>query len=279
MTYINQIVKTIAKEWTMGPSSNPMRKQAQNIVSGIFDGINSKSAKLTDTVEKEAKKYLDTFCRVFKEGKYTVIEHQWGGTVDVTKIGKLNNDGTIIRCKTLAQAEAEAKKILMEQFKLPKEKQKELCLITKDRDLFLNSLGDAHETKLPSVIDDKTIAKYKLKIFHNHPTNAECGKSYPLSIEDIVRLASDEVQSITAINSLGEFNSATIKVPFKSPGYSVSQYLLQILKNRLEPILGEGVFPDKNPELYIKEVHKAYKEILPQLGIEYNTNYSYLSKL
>ena len=279
MTYINQIVKTIAKEWTTSPSSNPMRKQAQNIVASIFDGINSKPAKVIDTIEKEAKKYLDTFCSVFKEEKYTVIEHQWGGIVDVAKIGKLNNNGTIIRCKTPAQAEDEAKKILMEQFKLPKEKQKELCLITKDRDLFLNSLGNAHETELPSVIDDKTIAKYKLKIFHNHPTNAECGKSYPLSVEDIVRLTSDEVQSITAINSLGEFNSATIKVPFKSPGYLVSQYLLQILKNRLEPILGKGVFPDKNPELYIKELHKAYKEILPQLGIEYNTNYSYLSKL
>ena len=282
MAFVSKIAKNIAQKGStagLSAAGNPMRKKAQEIVASLFNEINSKPVRMAKTIETESKKYLDMFCNVFKEGEYTVIEHNWGGSVDVTKIGKLNKNGTIIRCKSSAQAEEEAKKILMAQFKIPREQQKELCLITKGRDLFLNDVGDAHETGLPSVIDDKTIAKYELKIFHNHPTNAQCGKSYPLSVGDIVRLASDEIKSITAINSSGEFSTATIKAPFKSPGYSLSQCILRILKDRLEPILGEGVFPDKNPELYIKEVHKAYKEILPLFDIEYCTNYSYLKNL
>ena len=222
---------------------------------------------------------MDEFCNIFKEGKYTVITHKNGGIVDISKIGELNRDGTIIRYNSVKQAEEEAKKILMKQFDLPLEQQRELCLVTRDKDLFLNTLGDAHESSLPSVIDDLNISKRELKIFHNHPINASSGKSYPLSLQDIYTFASDNIHSMTAFNKLGEYNTVVLKEPIGNP-ISISQYILRTLQNKLEPILGKNIIPSNNPpDLYCQELHKAYKALLPQFNIEYTTNYSYLTNL
>ena len=275
-------VQSLAKEWNYGVTHAvaPHIKFSNEILYGFNRGISTKNQIVGDTLElsiNSCKKYLNEICDVITEGKYTVIKHKTGGIVDVSRIGELNRDGTIIRYNTAKQAEEEAKKILMKQFDLPPEQQRELCLITRDKDLFLNSIGDVHETGLPSIIDDISCPKKELKIFHNHPTNNSSNKSYPLSIGDINLMANEEVHSITAINHLGEYSMATITTPFESPGYRVATYLVCKLKERLEPIVGENVIPGKNPELYIKEIHKAYKELLSQCNIEYTTNYSYLT--
>lgn len=200
-----------------------------------------------------------------------------GDTVDVSKIGELNRDGTIIRYNTAKQAEEEAKKILMKQFELPSEQQREVCLITRDKDLFLNTLGDVHEANLPSVIDDLSVPKRELKIFHNHPTNTADGNSYPLSIEDIITLASENVHSITALNKFGEYSTVTLKERLT---VGVLQYILTTFKNRLEPVLGKNVMPGNNPpQLYSSELHKAYKELLPEFDMKYTTNYFNLANL
>lgn len=277
---INQIVQTIAKGWNRGRTvSNPQTRIAEEIIAGFNRGVKSTSSVGGNTLEltlKPAKKYLDDFCDVFTEGKYTVIKPKRDIVVDISKIGELNKDGTIIRYQTPKQAEEAARKILLSQFNVPPAQQRELCLITRKNDLFLNSIGDAHDTGLPSVIDDVNFSTMELKIFHNHPTNNPSQKSYPLSLGDIYLLASENVHSITAINNLGEFNTAILKEPLGS-SWSISQYIFRTLKNRLEPIIGKNVVPGNNPELYIKEVHKAYKELLPQWDIEYLTNYSYLT--
>ena len=278
MANYSKLVQSFRQEWN---------SIAHTVVSqpkpsaGFNCGISTKSSIFGDTLElsiDSCKKYLDEFCDVFTEGKYTVVKHKTGGIIDVSKIGDLNRDGTIIRYRTAKQAEEEAKKILMRQFDLPADQQRELCLITRDKDLFLNSIGDVHDAGLPSIIDDIACPKEELKIFHNHPTNNTSGKSYPLSIGDINLMVSEEVHSVTAINHLGEYSTATIKKPFTSPGYRIAAHLVNKLKEQLEPIIGKDVIPGKNPELYIKEIHKAYKELLPQFNIEYTTNYSYLAK-
>ena len=165
-----------------------------------------------------------------------------------------------------------------EQFDLPPEQQREICLITRDKDLFLNSIGKDHCASLPDVIEDLSIPRGELKVFHNHPTNNPTGKSYPLSIDDIFMLARNQVHSITALNSSGEFSTAIITKPFVSGGYTVASWIKRELIKRLENNFGKNVLPEKNPELYIKEIHKAYKELLPQCNIEYTTNYSYLTR-
>ena len=279
-----KIVQEIARGWTRGTTSPIITQQTtvENIIESLYRGTGSKAATIGDTVEltlNSAKKYLDEFCNIFKEGKYTVISHKNGGIVDVSKIGELNRDGTIIRYNTAKQAEEEAKKILMKQFDVPLEQQRELSLITRDKDLFLNTIGDAHEASLPGVDYDLSVPKRELKIFHNHPQiDVFEGKSYPLSVGDLQILASDNLYSVTAINHLGEFSTATLKESLKYPGLT-GTHLFRTLKARLEPVVGKGVIPENNPELYSQEVHKAYKELLSQYGIEYTTNYSYLTNL
>lgn len=276
-----KIVQEIAREWQRGTPS-VVTSKAKKIISCFSCGAGSKTTTIEDTVEltlNSAKKYLDEFCNIFKEGKYTVISHKKGGIVDVSKIGELNRDGTIIRYNTAKQAEEEARKILMKQFELPSEQQRELSLITRDKDLFLNTLGDAHEASLPSVAYDLSVPKRELKIFHNHPQIDVFGeKSYPLSGGDLQILAKDNLYSVTAINHLGEYSTATLKESLKYPDLTGS-HLFRTLKARLEPVVGKGVIPENNPELYSQEVHKAYKELLSQYGIEYTTNYSYLTNL
>ena len=275
-----KIVQEIAREWQSGTTSS-MTSQAKKIISSFYCD-SAKAATIGDTVEltlNSAKKYLDEFCNIVKEGKYTVISHKNGGIVDVSKIGELNRDGTIIRYNTAKQAEEEAKKLLMKQFELPAEQQREICLMTRDKDLFLNTIGDAHEASLPSVAYDLCVPKRELKIFHNHPQiDVFGGKSYPLSVGDLRALASDNLYSVTAINHLGEFSTATLKESLKYPDLT-GTHLFRTLKARLEPIVGKGVIPENNPELYSQEVHKAYKELLSQYEIEYATNYSYLTSL
>ena len=284
MANYTKLVQSLAKEWNYGVTSTvkSQRKIVEEILAGFNGGIDTKPSIVGDTLElsiDSCKKYLAEFCDVFTEGKYTVIKHKTGGIVDVSKIGDLNRDGTIIRYGTSKQAEEEAKKILMRQFDLPREQQREVALITRNNDLFLNSIGEEHCATLPSVIEDLSIPRKELKLFHNHPTNITTGKSYPLSIDDIFALARNEVKSITAINHLGEFSTATITKPFASGGYTVAPWIKRELIKRLEQDFGKNVVPEKNPELYIQEVHKAYKELLSQCNIEYSTNYSYLTNL
>ena len=277
-----KIVQEIARGWQRGTTYvvTPQSTIAKKIISGFSCGTGSKAATIGDSVEltlNSAQNYLEEFCNIFKEGKYTVILHKKDGIVDVSKIGELNRDGTIIRYNSAKQAEEEAKKILMKQFELPSEQQREVCLITRDKDLFLNTLGDAHEANLPSVIDDLNFPKRELKIFHNHPTNTADGNSYPLSIKDIITLANENAHSITALNKFGEYNTVILK---KRLTYGIPQYILRTFKNRLEPILGKNVIPGNNsPESYSSELHKAYKELLSQFDMEYATNYFNLVNL
>ncbi len=285
MSATSKIVESIARTWIKSPK--PATKSQADIVREIIADFSCGACSkphTVDTVElslkgalHSAEKYLDDFCDVITEGKYTVISHKWGGYVDVSKIGQLNRNGTIIRYSSAKQAEEEAKKILMKQFDKPLQNQKELCLITRDKDLFLNDIGNAHNSELPSILYDTNCPKGELKIFHNHPVDKVTKKSYPLSLGDIYILASDNVHSITAFNHLGEFNTATLKEPLKYP-WSISQFIIRTFQNRLEPIVGKNVDPTNNPELYTTEIHKAYKELLSQFNIEYTTNYSYLSK-
>lgn len=277
-----KIVQELAREWQMGTTSvmTSQNTVAKKIISSFSCGTGSKTTTIGDTLEltlNSAKKYLNEFCNIFKEGEYTVISHKKGGTVDVSKIGELNRDGTIIRYNTAKQAEEEAKKILMKQFELPSEQQREVSLITRNRDLYLNTIGEAHISKLPSVSYDSSVPKRELKIFHNHPTNTADGNSYPLSIGDIITLANANVHSITALNKFGEYSTVTLKEPLTD---GVPQYILTTFKNRLEPILGENVMPGNNPpQLYSSELHKAYKELLPQFDMKYTTNYFNLANL
>lgn len=281
MPNYTKIVQEIAQGWrTCG--NQAVKSQAEIVketIDSLFHSTSSRTFAVGDTVELSIKKYLNEFCNIFKEGNYTVISHKNGGIVDVSKIGELNRDGTIIRYNSAKQAEEEAKNILMKQFDLPFEQQREVSLITRDKDLFLNKIGDAHEAELPSVAYDPSISKRELKIFHNHPQIAAAGgKSYPLSAGDIQILMLDNLHSVTAINKSGEFSTATLKEILPHPEGAKHQFFIAI-KKRLIPIIGGNLVPENNPELYIKEVHKAYKELLSQYGIEYTTNYSYLNNL
>ena len=281
MPNYTKIVQEIAQGWrTCG--NQAVKSQAEIVketIDSLFHSTSSRTFAVGDTIELSMKKYLDEFCNIFKEGNYTIISHKKGGIVDVSKIGELNRNGTVIRYNSAKQAEEEAKKILMKQFDLPLEQQRELCLVTRDKDLFLNTLGDAHESSLPSVINDINIPKRELKIFHNHPINALSGKSYPLSLQDIYTFASDNIHSMTAFNKLGEYNTVVLKEPIGNPIF-ISQYILRTLQDKLEPILGKNIIPSNNPpDLYCQELHKAYKELLSQFNIEYTTNYSYLTNL
>lgn len=276
MSSYTKIVKEIAKTWTRGNSAivRPQSTVVREISAEWSFGRGSNALTVGDTLELSMKKYLDEFCNIFKEGKYTVISHKKGGIVDISKIGEWNRDGTIIRYNSAKQAEEEAKKILMKQFDIPLEQQRELCLVTRDKDLFLNTVGEAHESGLPSVIDDLNISKKELKIFHNHPINVISGKSYPLSLHDIYTFALENIHSITAFNRLGEYNTVVLKEPLRN-SISISQYILRTLQNKLEPILGKNIMPSNNPpDKYCQQLHQAYKELLSQFNIEYSTNYS-----
>lgn len=276
MSSYTKIVKEIAKTWTRGNSAivRPQSTVVREISAEWSFGRGSNALTVGDTLELSMKKYLDEFCNIFKEGKYTVISHKKGGIVDISKIGEWNRDGTIIRYNSAKQAEEEAKKILMKQFDIPLEQQRELCLVTRDKDLFLNTVGEAHESGLPNVIDDLNISKKELKIFHNHPINVISGKSYPLSLRDIYTFALENIHSITAFNRLGEYNTVVLKEPLRN-SISISQYILRTLQNKLEPILGKNIMPSNNPpDKYCQQLHKAYKELLSQFNIEYSTNYS-----
>ncbi len=156
------------------------------------------------------EKYLSKNCDVFKEGNYTVIQHKKGGIVDVSKIGDLNNNGTIIRYRSPEQAKQGAIDALMKHFDSPIGQQREQVVAVLDNDLHLGMIGDATSATKPGIAHPFNHSKGKVDLFHNHPSLNRMGTTAPLSGNDITSTCVCECRSITAVNSFGEYSTVKI---------------------------------------------------------------------
>lgn len=153
-------------------------------------------------------------------------------------------------------------------------------------------------------------------LVHGHPDAFGQGKTLPLStfgLGDLACLLKFKLKSIIALNSRGEFNSATrtaklTKEKFIEAEQSFEELLLEklgvaqlykryqdlskqikkttdknvlsILRQERKEIFEQIGNIEKNTlksNDYAKALHEAYKECLPNAGIEYKTNFSNLA--
>ena len=216
-------------------------------------------------------------------GKRSILETKPVGKVDVSKLGVCLSDGTVrfphlnmIRYRTAEEAEANAKKICMKQYETPIGQQKEIMIGTVGRDLYLNEIGTENKCQAPAVLMSKAYRNRPKKLFHNHPTCLDGGYSEPVSPFDIWHATDVNPISLTAFNSYGEYN--TVKMTDKY--FKLSQRdKLQIVYDLTgaEIKMQENIGQCTAEQLAIIQ-HKCNAEILPQYGIEYETNFSNLLK-
>lgn len=225
--------------------------------------------------------------------------------VNPHELGFCHLDGTVkfknfTRYRTAHEAEAEAKRIVMKQFEAPVGEQKEIMTATVGNDLYVGMEGSngmfGHECYPPAGIMGK-----KAKLFHNHPVCTGQGDSNPVSCMDISAMLTQEAQSITAFNRIGQYCTAELKNPNKildllegrikdfikaHPEQINASLGLKAQKVMLDDMVAEidklkALYRDKISEKSLMTIvqHISNKRILPQLGIEYKTNFSNLLDL
>lgn len=172
--------------------------------------------------------------------------------------------------------------------------------------------ANLHELK---VIQDRIINNVSpdLTLVHGHPDMFGKGKTTPLSdlsLGDLACLVKFKLKSIIAINSKGEFNSATRTTKFTKEKFTEAEKLFDNLlsqklginklienykslteqirktrdttqlsrlkRTRSEIIDRIGDLDRRKGNDYAQALHETYKECLPSAGIEYKTNFSNL---
>ena len=173
--------------------------------------------------------------------------------------------------------------------------------------------ANLHELK---VIQDRIVNDVSpdLTLVHGHPDMFGKGKTTPLSdlsLGDLACLVKFKLKSIIAINSKGEFNSATRTANFTKEKFTEAEKLFdnllaqklgidKLIKNyqslteqirktkdtiqlsklkrmRSEIIDKIGNLDRTKSNDYAQAVHETYKECLQNAGIEYKTNFSNLT--
>lgn len=237
--------------------------------------------------------------------KRSVLETKPIGKINVTELGICLPNGTIhfphlnmTRYKTAEEAEIQAKKIVMKQFEAPVGQQKERMTAVVGSDLYIGEEG--YQSMFGYACDTPFGARGKrAKLFHNHPTCTETMGSCPASLDDIGEMFNRGAQSITAFNAQGEFSTVKLidknkilksftkeqrerlKQHPENKDYLGSVFLRLVLLNdlskeinKLETALGRKL----TTEEFALAQHLSNKKILPEIGIEYKTNFSNLLK-